>query len=283
MQRHHTLALVAASLLPLCGTTYAQCSTAMVRGSWGYQIRGTAMMTLPGSSDPAPVPLAGVGIAKIDWQGRYTIHATISAGGYIQEVDFSGSVQVNPDCTATDAYTSGTAQGVDRLVILDNGNEMRSMPTKFPLGPVAATAVFRRISWAEAQCTSNMVRGVYGGSREGTVLMPMPGQTQLVPAPFSAVHTATLGAGGIGTAASVASMGGTVIEFQMPKISVQVNPDCTANMSYTATSNMFPGMTFTGAIKYVVLNYGSELIGVETEGNSGLSIVLESLKRISMQ
>jgi len=77
-------------------------------------------------------------------------------------------------------------------------------------------------------------------------------------------------------------MGGTIVEFQFPKISIQVNPDCTATMKYTGTSRQFPGMTFTGAVKYVVLNYGNELIGLETESNGGFPIVLENMKRISM-
>jgi hypothetical protein len=281
MRHHQTLALAAALLLPLC-ISFAQCSTATVRGTWGYQIRGTAMMSVPGSSDPAPAPFAGVGIGKIDWQGRYTVHATISAGGQVQDVDFSGSVQVNPDCTATDTYTSGTAQGADRVIILDNGNEMRSMPTKFPLGPAAGVGYLRRLSWADAQCTGDMVRGVYGGSREGTVMVPVPGQSQLVPTPFSAVHTGTFGSSGGGAAASMASMGGTNVEFQFPNIYLQVNPDSTATMKYTGTSKQFPGQTFTGAVKYVLLNYGNELIGLETESNGAFPIVLENMKRIAM-
>ncbi|HLK69775.1 MAG TPA: hypothetical protein VKU19_40375 [Bryobacteraceae bacterium] len=283
MRHHQSFALAAALLLPACCTSFAQCSLATVRGTWGYQIRGTAMMSVSGSSDPAPVPFAGIGIGNIDWQGRYTVHATISAGGQVQDVDFSGSIQVNPDCTATDTYTFGTVQGADRLIILDNGNEMRLMPTKFPLGPSAAIGYLRRLSWSDAQCTSDMVRGSYGGSREGTVMMPVPGQSQPVPTPFSAVHTGTFASSGGGTAASIASMGGTIVEFQFPNISMQVNPDCTATIKYTGTSEQFPGLTFTGAVKYVVLNYGNELIGLETESNGAFPIVLENMKRISIQ
>jgi hypothetical protein len=241
------------------------------------------MMNIPGSADPAPVPFTGLGIGEIDRQGRYTVHATMSAGGKVQDLDFSGAIQVNPDCTATDTYTSGSLPGANRLIILDNGNEMHSMPTKFPLGPFAGMYYFRRLAWGNAQCSSDMVRGVYAGPREGTQMVPVPGQSQPAPVPFSAIHTATFQSGGTGTAASTASLGGTIVDFEFPGVSIAVNPDCTATMKYTGVSKQFPGQTFTGAVKYIVLDYGNELIGMDTEANTGLpAVVLDNLKRISM-
>ena len=285
MRHHQTFVRVAALLLPLCSSSFAQwrCSSDTVRGTWAYQGHGTVMMNVPGNSSPVPVPFTGLGIGKIDPQGRYTVHATMSAGGQVQDVDSSGSIQVNPDCTATDTYTSGSVQGADRLIILDNGNEMRSMPTKFPLGPFASMFYFRRLAWGDAQCTSDMVRGAYAGWREGTFMMPVPGQSQPVPLPFSALVTFTVQSGGAVTAASTASMGGTIVDFQFPKgSSLQVNPDCTATLNWSAVSKQYPGQTFTGTLKYIVLNYGNELIGLDTQSSSGSSIVIETDKRISM-
>ncbi len=283
MRHCRTLTGAAALLLPLCSYAFPECSLNTVRGTWAYQGRGTVMMNLPGSSTPVPVPFTGLGIGKIDYQGRYTFHATTSAGGQVQDVDVAGSIQVNPDCTATNTYTSGSVQGADRLIILDGGNEMRSMPTKFPLGPFAGMFYFRRVAWGEAQCGGYMVRGVYAGPREGTQMMPVSGQSQPVPVPFSAIHTATFQYRGTGTAASTASLGGTIADFEFPATSIAVNPDCTATMKYTGTSAQFPGQTFTGTVKYIVLNYGNELIGMDTEANTGLpAVVLDNLKRISM-
>ncbi len=289
MQHHvvhfRSFAGAAALLLPLCSSCFAQgrCSSSTVRGTWAYQGHGTVMLNVPGSSSPAPVPFAALGMGKIDYQGRYTFHATISVGGQVQDVDFSGSMQVNPDCTATATYTSGSLQGADRLVILDNGNEMRSMPTTFPLGPSAGMFYLRRVAWGEARCGGYMVSGVYAGPREGSQMAPVPGQSQPVPVPFSAIHTATFKHGGTGMAASTASLGGAIVDFEFPAVSIAVNPDCTATMKYTGVSKQFPGQTFTGTVKYIVLNYGNELIGLDTEANTGLpAVVLDNLKRISM-
>jgi hypothetical protein len=114
-------------------------------------------------------------------------------------------------------------------------------------------------------------------------MMPVPGQSQPVPIPFSAIHTATFQNGGTGTAASTASLGGSIVDFEFPQISVSVNSDCTATMQYTGVSKQFPGQTFTGTVRYVVLNYGNELIGMDTAANTGLpAVVLDNLKRISI-
>lgn len=285
MRHYRTFARAAALLLALCSPSFAQwrCSSYTVRGTWAYQGHGTVLMNIPGISSPVPVPFTGLGIGKIDHTGRYTVHATMSAGGQLQDVDFSGSIQVNPDCTATATYTSGSVQGADRLVILDGGNMMQSMPTKFPLGPFAGMFYLRRVAWGEAQCGGYMVRGVYAGPREGTQMVPVPGQSQPAPVPFSAIHTATFQNGGTGTGASTASLGGAIVDFEFPGVSIEVNPDCTATMKYTGVSKQFPGQTFTGTVKYIVLNYGTELIGMDTEANTGLpAVVLDNLKRISM-
>ena len=181
MQHYRTFARAAALPLPQCSPSFAQwrCSSYTVRGTWAYQGHGTIMMNIRGSSSPVPVPFTGLGIGEVDYQGRYTVHATMSAGGQLQDVNFAGSIQVNPDCTATATYTSGSIQGSDPLIILDGGTEMRSMPTKFPLGPFAGMFYLRRVAWGEAQCCGYMVRGVYGGPREGTQMVPVPASQSL--------------------------------------------------------------------------------------------------------
>ena len=284
MRHFRAFGSAAALLLPLCSYAFPECSLYTLRGTWAYQGQGTVMMNVPGSPSPVPAPYAGVGIMKIDFQGRYTAHVTDSIGGQVQDIDFAGSIQVNPDCTATDTYPPGSLQGADRLVIVGNGTEMYAMPTISPMGPTAGMAHFRRLSWGEPpQCTSDMVRGYYAGPRQGTQMMPVPGQSQPTAVPFSAIHTATFQYGGTGTAASAASLGGTIVDFEFPRISIAVNADCTATMKYTGVAKQFPGQTFTGAVKYIVLNYGNELIGMDIEANTGLpGIVLDNLERISM-
>lgn len=283
MRHTRTFACAAALLIALCSHSFAQpCSQATVRGTWGWQGHGTAMVKVPGSATPMPVPLVSLGTLNVDSQGGYTAHGTASLGGQILDADWTGSIKVNPDCTAADTYNYLSVEAADRFVILDNGNEMRSMPTKFPTGPVAITYSFRRISWGEAHCTSDMARGVYGGAIEGTYMIPVPGQPQRVPTAFSAISTQNFQHGGTGTAVNTASLGGTLFDVEFPQLSMQANPDCTATMVYTdATSKQFPGLTFSGTVKYIVLNHGDELLGMDIESNVGLPITLLNYKRIS--
>lgn len=284
MRHHRTFACAAALLLPLSSSASAQlCSQAIVRGTWGFQGSGTVMMNLPGASTPVPVPTVQLGVVRIDYQGRYTGHGTMSVGGQIQQFDVAGSIQVNPDCSATDTFTAGPSQGAGRYVILDNASEMRAMATKFPLGPAAGIAVYRRISWGEPYCSGDMVRGEYRGSAEGTYMVLMPGQPQPAPMPFSGIFNRTFQHGGTGTAAATASIAGAIVEVEFPNQSIVVNPDCTATVKYTGgVSKQMPGQTFSGAINYIVLNYGNELIGMETESNVGLPVELEHQKRLLM-
>jgi hypothetical protein len=282
LTRYASFARAATLPLLLCSSSFAECSLNTVRGAWAWQSHGTAMMNVPGISTPAPVPFASLGIMKIDNQGRYTAYGTISIGGQVQDLGMSGSIQVNPDCTATDTYTVGLFQGADRIVILDNGNEMQMMPTRHPLGPVAGRAYFWRIAWEEPHCTPEMVRGVYLGTAEGTLMIPASGQSQPVPTPFSGISVMTFQRVGAGAGLATASLAGGILDMESPKMSIQVNPDCTATLQWTAVSRQAPGQTLAGTSAYVVLDQGNQLIGLETKDSLGLPVKIENHKRISM-
>ena len=73
-----------------------------------------------------------------------------------------------------------------------------------------------------------------------------------------------------------------MIGFRPWILSMQVNADCTATMTYTGTSKQFPGPNVRRAVKYVVVNNGNQLSGLQTEDNAGSPIVVETLKRVSM-
>lgn len=281
MRHFRNFAFAATLLVPGCNPSFAQCSVHMVRGAWGWQSHGTAMMAVAGSTTPVPVPFVSLGIMDVDHEGKYTAHATLSVGGQVQEMDFPGTIQVNADCTAVDTYTLGPVEGTDRLVILDYGNEMQLMPTKHPLGPVTGRGYFRRIAWGKAQCTSDMVRGEYRGTAEGTYMVLMPGQQQRAPTPFSGIFSQNFRRGGTGTATATGSMGGSLVDVEFPQLSFEVSPNCIATVKYTGgVSKQVPGQTFSGTVKYIVLNYGNELIGMETESNVGLPIEVENHKRV---
>jgi hypothetical protein len=282
MRFQRTLSCSAALIIALCRSSFAQpCSQATVRGAWGFQGRGTVMLNPSGSSSPVPVPYVELGTMTIDDQGRYTAHGTASLGGRLQETDRSGSLKVNPDCTAADTYASGSFQGAGQWVILGDGNEMRALQTKSPAGPAAGVYSVRRISSGEPHCTGDMVRGAYGGTGEGTSMIEAGGQ--LVPVPFASILSMTFQPSGfqpVGrvTVSTTASLGGSVFIAQFPNVSIAVHPDCTATLKWSAP---FSGQTAMGTNKYIVLDNGNELIGMVTEDSTSLPVALEHHKRVS--
>lgn len=272
------VALMLAASVPV----FAECSAHTVRGAWAFQGQGTALMTIPGAATPTPVPFVSLGTMSIDRHGRYKGKGTISIGGQVQEVEYAGAIQVNPDCTAIETGTVGPLQTAGRLIILDKGNEMRELPTTHPLGPVTELAYFRRISWGKPHCTQDTVRGVYGGSGNGTFMVPVPGQPAPVPMPFSGIFTMSFDGEGTGSGRATASLGGGLAEVEFPELTLTVNRDCTATLKYNGVVAQAPDQSFSGTLEYIVLNHGDELIGMETESSIGQPIELESHKRISM-
>jgi hypothetical protein len=271
-------AATVALLLAVSGPVYAGCSSNMVRGAWAFQSQGTVMMPAPGYPMPVPVPFVSLGLMDVDSQGSYTLRATYSVGGQVQDVDTSGSIEVRRDCTATATDSLG---GAAQIVILDNGGEMRLMATTFPLGPSANMAYFRRIARGEPHCTNATVRGVYRGTGEGTFMVAVPGQPQPVPMPFSGMFTSVFDGDGGGFVTATALMGGNLADVTFPDISMTVNRDCTATLKYSGVVKQFPGQPFTGTLTYIVLNHGDELIGMEVESSTGLPIELEKHTRVS--
>jgi hypothetical protein len=278
---HHVirrLTVAVALLFAVSSPVFALCSSHTVRGAWAFQNQGTVMMPAPGYPMPVPVPFVSLGIMDIDAQGTFSIKATISVGGQVQDVETSGTLLVSHDCTitATDAL-GGTAQGM----ILDEGREMRMMATAFPLGPSTNMAYFRRIARGDPRCSNATVRGVYRGTGVGTFMVPVPGQPQPVPMPFSGVFTSVFDGDGGGDVTATSSLAGTIADVTFSDVSMIVNRDCTATLTYTGVVKQLPGQLFTGTLKYIVLDHGDGLIGMEVESNIGLPIELESHTRVS--
>jgi|WetSurMetagenome_2_1015567.scaffolds.fasta_scaffold150314_3 hypothetical protein len=279
---HHTVTRLVAAvaiLLAVSASASAQCSSNTLRGTWAFQNGGTVMMPAPGYPVPVPVPFVSQGLMKVGRAGAYTLHATLSVGGQVQDVDLTGAIQMNPDCTGTAFDSFG---GTTQLMMVGN-DEMLMLSTKHPLGPATDLARFRRVSRNEPRCTSATVRGIYRGTAEGTFMVSVPGQPQPVPMPFSGMFTMTFDGSGGGDAVATASLGGTIADVTFSDMSMTVNRDCTATLKYSGDVKQLPGQLFTGTLKYIVLDHGDGLLGMEVESSVGLPIELESHRRIAVK
>jgi len=277
--------------LAACSACFSQCTQNTLRGTWALYTQGVIMMTPPGSTQAAPALGAQLLTIKVDYQGRFTGSGFMSLNGQTASGSLGGVFQVNPDCTATDTFWINSitgmppfpGQGFERLVILNNGTEMRGQVTQGVLGAPVGVDYYRRISWGDAQCTSDMVRGLYAFSYEGAVVMTPPGETQPQAVPTSIVGTSWVDYQNRMTGGMTNSMGGAMMDFNFVNSSGSVNADCTGISTWSivpkGTTQALPGQ---GIDHTVVLNGGDEIISITTQGVMGGPVLIGKMKRISL-
>ena len=253
----------------------AQCSQEIARGTWAIYYQGTNMTA--GSSGPVATPVAQLTVAKVDYGGNFSGTGYVSIGGQVKSVTLSGNIQVNADCTASDTYTMNVAgtgllsgTGTERLLILNNGAEMRAMTTRGLLGSPAGTVYYRRMSWWDAECSQDMVHGAYGTSFDGVFVMTPPGQSQAVAYPYSQLGVGAYDYAGKGGGRATMSLGGNVVPAVISDATLTVNADCSGTLKYPS-----------GTLQLVVLNYGDEMLAIGAQITGGSPIFIGKYTRIS--
>jgi hypothetical protein len=121
--------------------SHRECSVATLRGDYGIQIQGTRP-----SGPGGPIEsIVGVAIRRYDGNGNFAqvdnVHGSIS--GTVPDRPGYGTYVVNADCTGVGYLQLPTFSIEERLVIVDNGLEVRSATTNPP--PVMVTAVHIKI------------------------------------------------------------------------------------------------------------------------------------------
>jgi hypothetical protein len=289
-------ALLAAALCSSLGAQ-APCSIETVRGVWVHTTGvGTLMMAAPGSAQPVAAPITLLGTYTIDEQGRLTGWFNSMLAGEYSDVTVAGRVEVNPACAGTirvrvtplGAAGPLPGEGVSRILVLDNGNEIRAMSVTGILGKYTGTETYRRIvrnSQAAPKCTAETVRGTYGIAADGITLMTVPGQAQPVPAPQSGIGTYAIdGRGGI-TGSGTSSVAGQLVESELADASLQVMADCTGYMQYHLKLKGAPAaLPGWGLDKVVILDDGEEIRSlIILGGPTGKPLMPAVWKRMSKE
>jgi hypothetical protein len=116
-----------------------QCSDATIRGTYGIQMQGT---------QPVPPPQGGgtqtvVGVVVRTYHGDGTFsqvdNVKGSVTGIVPDRPGSGTYQVNPDCSGVTLFQPGPGITIEeRMVIVDHGNEVRSIVSS-PLAVMVST------------------------------------------------------------------------------------------------------------------------------------------------
>jgi hypothetical protein len=253
------------------------------------------MMTAPGSAQPVAAPVALLGMYTIDEQGRLTGWINGMLAGEYSEATLAGRVEVNPACTGTIRTTMTLpgapgplpGEGVTRIVVLDNGNEMRAQTVTGIMGKPTGTETYRRIvrnSQIAPKCTAETVRGTYGTTVDGILLMSLPGQAQPVPVPYSGIGAFAIdGRGGI-TGSGTSSAAGELMEWEVPEGSLQVLADCTGYLGYRVRLKGAPAALPGRAVdKIVILDDGEEIRSLTLQGQTGKPLTPGVWKRMSKE
>jgi hypothetical protein len=144
------LGAVAAALLFSMPAQAGHCSTAASAGNYGFTLTGTVI--IPGVG---PAPLAAVGRAKLEADGKVSGTEARSVGGEYADETFIGTFSTNSDCTGTTTinfYEAGQLVRISVLSIVvdDDNHEIRMVQKSLTLPngdvwPVIATVDARKI------------------------------------------------------------------------------------------------------------------------------------------
>jgi hypothetical protein len=103
------------------------CSEATLRGAYGLQFQGTRPVRPP--FPPGVESFIGIAIRTYDGEGQFTQISNVKGSviGVEADVESTGTYQVNEDCSGSDTaqFVEGGPVVTDRLVIVDNGREVR--------------------------------------------------------------------------------------------------------------------------------------------------------------
>jgi hypothetical protein len=124
--------------LTMLGTAlYAEesrlCQADTVRGTYGYTISGTT----PNG------PVVGVGVRHYDGQGHFTQVDTVKGGitGTTVDTPASGTYTINPDCTGSMFLINAGGVAELRLVVVNDGKEVRWIVLTPAVGMIIGNAV----------------------------------------------------------------------------------------------------------------------------------------------
>jgi hypothetical protein len=101
-----------------------RCDQRTVAGTYGFQGQGTL-----GLGTPQVIPAAETGVATADGAGNLTGAVTFSLGGQILSTPFTGTYQVNADCTIAETIVFGSQTRHQQGVIVSQGQQIDFIDT----------------------------------------------------------------------------------------------------------------------------------------------------------
>jgi hypothetical protein len=123
------------------------CTSDMVRGVYAGTYEGNFFLPSTGQT-ATPTPFSMISALTFDHNGAGSGKATMSVAGYVHEIVFAeASISVNADCSAVGNWRdAANGSGKDQMIILNNGDEIISMPVHNSRGSPLMIGTLKRVS-----------------------------------------------------------------------------------------------------------------------------------------
>jgi hypothetical protein len=143
------------------------CTIKTIVGTYAFNFTGSSTI-VTGVADgfhwnALHAPIAGVGVYTVKPDGKadgsyWLVAGAMNLGDPLVPTPFHATISINPDCTGLMNYSFGSYPMSETLMVLDNGNEIRSMAVQTAVPTSTWNTTSRRVGGA---CTQNKVVGSY--------------------------------------------------------------------------------------------------------------------------
>jgi hypothetical protein len=224
----------------------ATCSNASIKGVYGSLHSGSNAIG----------PVAGISRLAVDGAGNITGWASKSINGTIYTYDFTGTYQINKDCTGNLTVTNQDGNNVHDNIYLNNGNK-----GAFEIQTDAQTVVtIVVIAQGTAVCTNPGVKHTYSIELTGTALSV--GQV-------AGAGRLTLNGAGAITGSMTVSLAGNIGNALPVTGTYSIKSDC------TGTAQITPQGLDPINLGLFIVNSDKQILAVETDTNTIVSGMFE--------
>jgi hypothetical protein len=237
------------------------CSNGSLRGSYGFQIKGTIV---------GLGPIGGVARISFDGAGNFTQtdNVTVNGSQIFVNRPGSGTYNVNADCTGTQTLDTGGQVLHTTFVLAENGKEVFDIVTNpTPPNPpnLVITGVGKAVSFVDDNedddsspfvCSRKTIKGSYATSTTGSIVFAGP-----VGAVADVGRIIFDGNGGASQTTAVSLNGAITLSRSSLSGTYQVEEDCTGDIQL-----ILPGHTgtITSTSRFVIVRNGEELLTINT-------------------
>lgn len=207
------------------------CTIKTISGTYAFNFTGSSTIVTGAAPDgfhwnALYAPIAGVGVFTVKPDGTADGSYWLIAGAMnlgpnpLIPTPFHPTVSVNPDCTGAIQYSFGTYPMSERFLVLDNGNEIRSIAVQTAVPTSNWITTLRRVGGA---CTQNKVAGSYLFSCKG--LNALDATTTMAGATLIRMN---ISRDGSSTGIMAGKIGPLIVPDTPVSGAFKVNNDCTA-------------------------------------------------------